>query len=157
MELIQKITEIVKPILEESQCYLDEIIYEMENNEWYLRIFVEKINSSLDMETCVIVSEKISEAMDLHDPIKGEYYLEVSSPGAEKPLRDLEQVSKSIGKYIYIKLSNPIKGLGDDELYGTIISVENQDILVEYMAKNIKKKIVVEYDQIKNIRLAVKF
>lgn len=155
MELTARISEMIQPILEEHQCYLDEIVYEKEAGEWYLRIFIEKINSSLDMDTCVAVSEKISEKLDQEDPIKDEYYLEVSSPGAEKPLKNYEQVSMSVGKYVYIKLSNPTKGL--DEVQGTILKVEDQMITLEYLVKNIKKRVELPYDAIKLIRLAVKF
>ena len=44
------------------------------------------------MDTCVAVSEAISLKMDEEDPIKGEYYLEVSSPGVEKPLKTLSKL-----------------------------------------------------------------
>ncbi|MBS5114765.1 MAG: ribosome maturation factor RimP [Erysipelotrichaceae bacterium] len=155
MELTAKIADMIQSILEQHQCYLDEIVYEKEGNEWYLRIFVEKINGSLDMETCVAVSEKISDKLDEEDPIKDEYYLEVSSPGAEKPLKSLEQVSVSIGKYVYIKLSQPMAGL--DEVQGTILDVVDGVINLEYLVKNIKKRVEIPYDRIKFIRLAVKF
>lgn len=155
MELIQEISEMIKPILEAHQCYEDEIVYEQENNEWYLRIFVEKINGSLDMDTCVSVSEKISEMLDEKDPVKGEYYLEVSSPGAEKELKSFNHVSMSIGKYVYIKFLEPTSGL--DEVYGTILKIEDKMITLEYLVKNIKKRIDINYDCIKFIRLAVKF
>lgn len=157
MELIERISQMIAPVLEEHQCYEDEIVYEKENNEWYLRIFIEKINGTLDMDTCVAVSEKISELLDLNDPIQGEYYLEVSSPGAEKVLKDFDQVRMSIGKYVYIKFKNPIKGLGQDEVYGTIEAVNDRMISLEYRVKNIKKNIEVDYDWIRLIRLAVKF
>lgn len=155
MELTAKIAEMIKSILDDHQCYLDEIVYEKEGNEWFLRIFVEKINGSLDMDTCVAVSEKISEKLDEEDPIKDEYYLEVSSPGAEKPLKNYEQVSLSIGKYVYIKLSQPTAGL--DEVQGTILDVKDGVISLQYLVKNIKKHVEIPYDRIKFIRLAVKF
>ena len=87
MELLDTIKTLIKPILENNDVYLDDIEYLQENGEWYLRIFVEKNEGSLDMDTCVAVSEAISLKMDEEDPIKGEYYLEVSSPGVEKPLK----------------------------------------------------------------------
>ena len=92
MELLDTIKTLIKPILENNDVYLDDIEYLQENGEWYLRIFVEKNEGSLDMDTCVAVSEAISLKMDEEDPIKGEYYLEVSSPGVEKPLKTFEQV-----------------------------------------------------------------
>lgn len=155
MELLDKITSMIQPILDAHEVYLDDIVYERESNEWYLRIYVEKIHGTLDMETCVAVSEKISEKLDEEDPISGEYYLEVSSPGVEKPLKNFEQVQKSIGQYVFAQFINPTSGLNDVE--GYIRSIDEQTITFEYMAKNIKKTIQIDYDNIKFIRLAVKF
>ena len=108
MELLNKIKEMIEPILQSNDVYLDDIEYVQDKGEWYLRIFVEKNEGFLDMDTCVAVSEQISQKLDEEDPIKGEYYLEVSSPGVEKPLKTFEQVKSSIGKYVYAKFYNPM-------------------------------------------------
>ncbi len=156
MSLLDNITSMISDILEENDVYLDDIEYEKENNDYFLRIFIEKNDGSLDMDTCVAVSEAISLRLDEKDPIKDEYYLEVSSPGVEKPLKTFEAVSKNVGSYIYAKFNNPASGM--DEIEGTIKSVdEDQNIVFEYLVKNIKKKCTVNYDNIKFIRLAVKF
>lgn len=155
MELLDKIKTLIEPILENNDVYLDDIEYLQENGEWYLRIYVEKNEGSLDMDTCVAVSEAISLKMDEEDLIKGEYYLEVSSPGVEKPLKTFEQVKASIGKYVYAKLINPTAGI--DEVEGVIKSIEDETIEFEYLVKNIKKKVKIDYSNIKFIRLAVKF
>lgn len=155
MEVLNEITTMITPILEEHKVYLDDIEYVKEGNEWYLRIYVENIIGSLNMETCVAVSEKISQMLDEKDPIKGEYYLEVSSPGVEKPLKTFSQVQESVDKYVYAQFVNPMSGL--DEVEGFIRTIENEDITFEYLVKNIKKKICVPYTNIKFIRLAVKF
>lgn len=107
------------------------------------------------MDTCVAVSELISDKLDETDPIKDEYILEVSSPGIEKPLKTFEQVQKSVGEYVYAKFKNPKAGLYEVE--GYLKSVDNQELEFEYLVKNIKKKIVVNYENIQFIRLAVKF
>jgi len=155
MKLLNKIKEMIEPILQSNDVYLDDIEYVQDKGEWYLRIFVEKNEGFLDMDTCVAVSEQISQKLDEEDPIKGEYYLEVSSPGVEKPLKTFEQVKSSIGKYVYAKFYNPIAGL--DEVEGFINSIEDETIEFEYLVKNIKKKVKIEYNNIKFIRLAVKF
>ena len=155
MELLDTIKTLIKPILENNDVYLDDIEYLQENGEWYLRIFVEKNEGSLDMDTCVAVSEAISLKMDEEDPIKGEYYLEVSSPGVEKPLKTFEQVKASEGKYVYAKFINPTAGM--DEVEGFIKTIEDETIEFEYLVKNIKKRIKIDYSNIKFIRLAVKF
>ena len=155
MELLDQIREIVLPLIEQNDCYLDDIEYVKDKNEMYLRIFIEKNNGYLDMDTCVTVSELISEKLDETDPIKDEYYLEVSSPGIEKPLKTFEQVNKSVGEYVYAKFKNPKNGL--HEVEGYLKSINGQELEFEYLVKNIKKRIIIDYDNIKFIRLAVKF
>ena len=155
MELLESIKEMVLPLIEQNDCYLDDIEYVKDNNEMYLRIYIEKNEGYLDMDTCVAVSELISDKLDETDPIKDEYILEVSSPGIEKPLKTFEQVQKSVGEYVYAKFKNPKAGLYEVE--GYLKSVDNQELEFEYLVKNIKKKIVVNYENIQFIRLAVKF
>lgn len=153
--MLEKVTQLILPILERNNCYLDDIEYVNERNEWYLRIFIEMNEGHLDMDTCVTVSEEISDQLDEADLIKDEYYLEVSSPGAEKPLKTLEKVQASVGEYVYVEFKNPT--LGMEDVYGTILDVEGETIELQYLVKNIKKKCKIEYSQIKFIRLAVKF
>ncbi len=153
--MLEKIKQLIQPILNDHDVYLDDIEYVKEKNEWYLRIFIEKNNGHLDMDTCVAVSEAISEMLDQEDLVEDEYYLEVSSPGAEKPLKTLEKVQQSIGEYVYIQFKNPTQGM--NEVYGTILNVEGTQIELQYMVKNIRKKCNIDYNDIAFIRLAVKF
>ncbi len=153
--MLEKIKILIDPILKQHNVYLDDIEYVNEKNEWFLRIFIEKNDGHLDMDTCVAVSEDISLKMDEEDIITDEYYLEVSSPGAEKPLKTLESVQKSIGQYVFIQFKRPIQGL--EEVYGTLLDLEKEEITLEYFVKNIKKKCIFEYKDIAFIRLAVKF
>lgn len=154
-DIVMQVKEIVLPLIEAKDCYLDDIVFEMENNEWYLRIYVQKNEGSLDMDTCVEITEVISAKLDEVDPIKNEYYLEISSPGIEKPLRSYEACKSAIGDYVYLQLANPQAGL--DELYGTIEDVHDGILEMTYLVKNIRKKISVAYENISFIRLAVKF
>lgn len=154
-DIVSQVKEIVLPLIEEKDCYLDDIVYEMEKNEWYLRIFVEKNEGSLDMDTCVEITEVISAKLDEVDPIKNEYYLEISSPGIEKPLRSYEAVENAIGEYVYIQLKDPKAGF--DEVYATIEDVHDGILDITYLVKNIRKKASVAYENIQFIRLAVKF
>ena len=153
--MLDKIKQLIQPILDSHDVYLDDIEYVKEKKDWFLRIFIEKNEGHLDMDTCVAVSEDISMKLDEADYIKDEYYLEVSSPGAEKPLKTLEKVQQSVGEYVYIQFKNPL--LGMNEIYGTILNVDGKNIEFQYMVKNIKKKCVIDYDQISFIRLAVQF
>lgn len=153
--MLEQIKEAIMPLIMSHDCYLDDIEYVKEKNEWYLRIFIEKNEGYLDMDTCVAVSEAISEKLDEIDVIPQEYYLEVSSPGIEKPLKTLEKVADNVGEYIHIDFKNPTQGMND--LEGTLLSVDGTTLKVQYMVKAVKKVCTFDYSQVKFIRLAVKF
>lgn len=87
---MSKVTSIVEeltiPILEDLNLELVDIEYVKEGKNWFLRLFIDKENG-VDIEECGIVSERLSEQLDELDPIPHNYFLEVSSPGAERPLK----------------------------------------------------------------------
>jgi len=153
--MLEKIKKALLPIIESHDCYLDDIEFVKEKNEWYLRVFIDKNNGSLDMDTCVAVSEEISGKLDEIDVIDQEYYLEVSSPGAEKPLKTFDKVVENVGEYVHVDFKNPKNGM--DHVEGYLLSVDGEDLTIQYMLKAVKKKIVISYDNVKFIRLAVKF
>ena len=148
--IIEKIKEIILPYLDESKVMLYDIEYVFEDNENILRIYIDNEEENMDLLTCVNISEGISKLLDMNDPIEVPYSLEVSSPGAERPLRNEEEVKKATGKYIYLETSEVF-------YYGTLLNFENNELEIEYFVKNIKKKKKIKYEEIKNIRLAIKF
>ena len=148
--IIEKIKEIILPYLEESQVSLFDIEYVFEDNENILRIYIDNEEGNMDLLTCVNISEGISKLLDASDPINVPYSLEVSSPGAERPLRNEEEVQKAIGKYVYIETS-------EGAVYGTILSFDSGILEIQYLVKNIKKKANINYKDINYIRLAIKF
>jgi len=148
--IIEKIKEIILPYLDDNHVSLFDIEYVFEDNENILRIYIDNEEGNMDLLTCVNISEGISKLLDANDPIDVPYSLEVSSPGAERPLRNEEEVKKAIGKYIYLETS-------DLALYGTIQNFVDNVLEIEYLVKNIKKKTTINYQDIKNIRLAIKF
>ena len=148
--IIEKIKEIILPYLEENQVSLFDIEYVFEDNENILRIYIDNEEGNMDLLTCVNISEGISKLLDASDPINVPYSLEVSSPGAERPLRNEDEVQKAIGKYVYIETS-------EGAVYGTILSFDSGILEIQYLVKNIKKKVNINYKDINYIRLAIKF
>ena len=153
--MINKIQTFIEPIVSSKDAYIEDIEFVQEKNNYYLRIYCEKNEGHIDMDTIVELSELISDKLDEIDLIDQEYFLEVSSPGAERELKNYESVVKAKGEYVYIKLKDPKNGL--DELYATILDINHQQLTLEYMVKNIKKKMEIDYSNISFIRMAVKF
>ncbi|MFC4387437.1 ribosome maturation factor RimP [Gracilibacillus marinus] len=146
--------EIVKPIVEELSLELVDVVYEKEGPNWFLRVYIDKENG-VDIEECGIVSERLSEVLDEKDPIEGAYFLEVSSPGVERPLKKELDFEKNVGKNVYVKLYEPIAG--DKEFTGELIGIENQIVTIAYRDKTKTKKVEIPYEKIAKAHLAVMF
>ena len=109
--VVETVTKVVTPILEEQNFELVDLEFVKEGKNWFLRVFIDKPNG-IDIEECALVSEKLSDAMDElnPDPIPQAYFLEVSSPGAERPLKKEEDYENAVGDYIHISLYSTVEG-----------------------------------------------
>ncbi|MDQ0230495.1 ribosome maturation factor RimP [Metabacillus malikii] len=154
----KKVTEIVEqlttPIVNEMGLELIDIEYVKEGSNWFLRVFIDS-ESGVDIEECGIVSEKLSEKLDELDPIQHNYFLEVSSPGAERPLKKPEDIKKAIGKQVHIKTYEPING--EKVFEGLLSDFDGQLITVTVTVKTRKKNIEIPYNKVAKARLAVTF
>lgn len=118
-----------------------------------LQVSIMREDGTMDIDTCAEMSSLIGDMLDREDLISNEYYLEVCSPGAERELRNEEEVLKAVGEYIYIKFKNPKEGM--DEIKGYLKEVSDDGYLVEYMDKAVKRKKVIAKDNVALIRLSV--
>lgn len=74
-----------------------------------LRIYIER-EEGVTIEDCEKVSRQVSALLDVEDPIAGEYTLEVSSPGVDRPLFSVEQYAKYVGSEVNLKLRRAVDG-----------------------------------------------
>ncbi|WP_433749837.1 ribosome maturation factor RimP [Falsibacillus pallidus] len=148
------IEELVTPILDEMQLELVEVEYVKEGKNWFLRVFIDKDNG-IDIEDCGIVSERLSEKLDALDPIPHNYFLEVSSPGAERPLKKEKDFEKAIGKYINVKTYEPIDG--EKTFEGTLREYNGDTLTMEIRIKTRTRTVVLPMDKVAKARLAVSF
>lgn len=79
------ITTLVEPILADTEMTLVDVEYVREK-DWYLRIFIDK-PGGVEIDDCQLVSEQLTAVLDEKDPIPDKYFLEVSSPGIDRPLK----------------------------------------------------------------------
>ncbi|MFJ8266411.1 ribosome maturation factor RimP [Peribacillus asahii] len=153
-KVTEVVEELVTPILEDLQLELVEVEYVKEGKSWFLRVYIDK-ETGVDIEDCGTVSEKLSEKLDEVDPIPQNYFLEVSSPGAERPLKKDKDFQKAIGKNVYIKTYEPI--LNEKEFEGTLTAFDGQEVTLEIKIKTRKKTVVIPYDKVAKARLAISF
>ncbi|MUV39924.1 Ribosome maturation factor RimP [Lentibacillus sp. JNUCC-1] len=152
--VIQKTEELVQPILEEKQLELVDVEYVKEGKDWFLRVFIDK-PGGIDISECGEVSEMLSEKLDKADPVKGAYFLEVSSPGAERPLKTEQDFINHVNHNVYIKLYEPIDG--EKTYEGVLIHFADKIATVEYKIKTREKQVELPFEKIAKARLAVTF
>ncbi|MCG4627855.1 ribosome maturation factor RimP, partial [Anaerostipes hadrus] len=80
-----------------------------EGKNWFLRVYIDKENG-VDIEECGLVSERLGEKLDEADPIPHNYFLEVSSPGAERPLKKARDFERAVGRTVLVKTYEPLDG-----------------------------------------------
>jgi ribosome maturation factor RimP len=155
---MSKVTEVVEelavPIIQELGLELVDIEYVKEGKSWFLRVYIDK-ERGVDIEDCGLVSERLSEKLDQIDPIPHNYFLEVSSPGAERPLKKTKDVEKAIGKNVLVKTYEPIDG--EKTFEGSLLKFDGKTLTIEVKVKTRKKTVEIPYEKVASARLAVIF
>ena len=154
MDIIERVEQLMSPICEQTGTYLVDVQYEEERGDWYLRIFIDT-DAGLTMEECVAVTELIGTKLDEEDFIVEEYMMEVSSPGAERPLKTAESLAEAVGHHVNVVVKKAIDEM--DEFQGDLLSFESGILVLECLFKTRRKKVEIDYQNIKKARLAVKF
>jgi ribosome maturation factor RimP len=123
-ELLQNM---IAPIAVALGCELWGVEYLTQGRYTTLRIFIDAPNG-VTLEDCEKVSRQISAVMDVEDPIQGEYTLEVSSPGMDRPLYAAAHYARYLGETVSLRLR--MARDGRRRFKGEILSVDNNDVRV---------------------------
>lgn len=118
-----------------------------------LSIVVDKVEP-IDMNMIVSLSEELSKYLDEIDNSSEPYILDISSLGAEKPLK-IESLKDYVNRYVHVHVINPIKG--ENIFEGDLVDVKENEITVAVRNKTRVNNIVILLSNIYKIRLAIKF
>ena len=154
--VVETVTTIVTPILEAQNFELVEVEFVKEGKSWFLRVFIDK-EGGIDIEECAFVSEQLSDKLDAcdPDPIPQAYFLEVSSPGAERPLKKEEDYHRAVGEYIHLSLYQPVEG--EKQFGGFLQSFDEAQLVIKIRIKTREKELTIERKNIAKARLAIQF
>ena len=148
MELV-KLKELIEKKLNELGYDLVSLSFSKET----LAIVVDK-EVEIDMNMIVDLTNEINAYLDELNPFEKAYTLDLSSLGAEKPLK-IEKLDKYVGKFVHVHLVNPIKG---ENIYeGDLKNVNNETITLVYRNKTRSIEVEINKANISKIRLAIKF
>ena len=153
--VVEKVTELVQPLVDKHHFELVEVEFVKEGQSWFLRVYIDK-PGGINIEECATISDELSEVLDEQDPdpIPQAYFLEVSSPGAERPLKTKKDLLNSVEEYIHISLYAAINKQKVFE--GYLKSFDNDELVLDYLDKTRHKELKVSYNQIAFARLAIK-
>ncbi|HWR55059.1 MAG TPA: ribosome maturation factor RimP [Negativicutes bacterium] len=102
------VEELVADIIKGSDLELVDVEF-VKERDWYLRVFLDKAGG-IEIEDCRRVSEALEKKLDALDPIEQSYYLEVSSPGLDRPLKKARDFTRHTGDIVEIHTFTPLNG-----------------------------------------------
>lgn len=161
-KFLSKITDLIRseiePIIDQRGDEFVDIEYVKEKGQNYLRIYVDKDQpGGIDINEIADLSELVSEKLDSldPDPLPDPYVLELSSPGAERPIKSAKDWAKAKGEYVHVGLYQKIDG---KKIYeGTLKSHSDEEIELEIKIKTRRKNLNIPRKLIANIRFAIEF
>ena len=133
-----RLESIVEPAVSALGCELWGLEFFMQGNKSLLRVYIDK-PEGVTIEDCEAVSRQVSSVLDVEDPIKVEYTLEVSSPGMDRRLYKLDQYRAYIGQTLALRLTvsfdgrkkftGILKGIEEDEV---VLVLDNEEYVLPY-------------------------
>ena len=150
------VTELAEPICQQLGVALYDVEYVKEGGQWYLRIFIDK-QGGVEIDDCQLVSEKLTTILDEKDPIKDKYFLEVSSPGIDRPLKKDKDFEAAYGTKVDIMFYAPWENM--KTLVGVLVSHDADCIEVKKIikGKEFKNPVKIERKLIANVRPHIDF
>ncbi len=148
-EVEERVESLVLTAVDKAYELVD-VEYVKEGPHRYLRIYMDK-EGGITLEDCQKISESVSEPLDKEDFIDEAYFLEVSSPGLDRPLKKDQDYHRFTGENIEVKLYEALNG---EKVYeGELIGFS--DGTVELMTDN-KETVKIPKNKIAGAKLAVK-
>ncbi|WP_298635145.1 ribosome maturation factor RimP [uncultured Umboniibacter sp.] len=123
-----KLEALLAPVVEALGCELWTLEYLSKGKDVTLRLYIDRAEVGVSLEDCERVSRQVSSVMDVEDPISGEYTLEVSSPGLDRPLVKLSHYEGSVGERIKLQLRMAFEGRR--KFQGIIVGIEGDEVVL---------------------------
>lgn len=144
-----QLKELLAPVVEDLGFTLWGVQY-LQGRDAVLRLFIDH-EQGITVDDCVRVSHEVSGILDVENPIPGEYNLEVSSPGMDRPIFELAQFEQYLGEDVQIKLLAPLAG--KRKMTATLVAIDGDTLVVMLNGDTLR----VPYSQVDRARLEPRF
>jgi ribosome maturation factor RimP len=119
--------DLIEPVVTALDCELWGVEYNSQGRHTMVRVYIDGPDG-VSIDDCANVSRQLSSVFDVEDPITGEYNLEVSSPGMDRPLFSLAQYAQFIGEQLQVRLRTSFEGRR--KFSGQLTGVEGDDVVL---------------------------
>ena len=123
---VETVSALAQPVADEMGLVLWDVRFEKEGSAWYLRLFIDKADGSLNIDDCENFSRAMDKILDEADPIEQSYYLEVSSPGIDRELRRRWQREQYLHEKVQVRTIRPVDGRRD--FLGELLRVQDDGV-----------------------------
>lgn len=143
MDTVTRVRELVEPLVDDA----DAEIYDLELVGGVLRITLDR-PGGIDIGVIGQVTRAVSRMLDDADPIPGEYTLEVTSPGLERPLRTREHFTGAVGSLVTVKTRAGVEG--DRRVRGELVAADHDGFEVAPTDGGAPRRLA--YDEVERVR-----
>ena len=130
----------------------------MGGNTKTLQIMAERPDGTMNVEDCAILSRALLDFIEKDDPLEGDYELEVSSPGIDRPLTRIADFARWSGHEAKIEVHTPIMSVGDSDqskgrkrFRGKLLGLDGQDVTIDCQAQ----RFAIPFKQIAEAKLVL--
>lgn len=145
-KLLDKVEKLLIPVIEPMELDIVDMEYIQDGAYWFLRIYLEKIGGEITLDECAKVSNSVSE--DVDKMIEDKFFLEVSSPGLERPLKKEKDFARFTGEKIKVILKHKIEDSRNwtgklERFEESVVYLNTEEKTLEIPFEEIKKANIV--------------
>lgn len=149
-DIIAKVSKICEELSSQFGYELVDVEYLKEHGDYFLRVYIHK-PGGVNLDDCQLMSESLGERLDKTNFIETAYYLEVSSPGLDRPIKNDKDLERNLGNDVEVHLYQAINGAKKVE--GNLERYDESTITI----KTVNKEYMFPRDSVSLIRLTIKF
>lgn len=124
----QQLWQLIEPAVQALGCELWGIEDAVHSKSARLRVYIDRQLGGVTIDDCERVSRQVGALLDVSEMINGQYHLEISSPGLDRPLYTLAQYHRFIGSRVKIRLRTLFEGRRNFD--GRLIGIEGEDVVL---------------------------
>jgi ribosome maturation factor RimP len=124
-----KLEALLAPLVEDLGYEFVGIEYQSNPKNRLIRLYIDRPEVGVGVDDCERVSHEVSALLDVEDPVSGQYTLEVSSPGIERPLFKAAHFLRFVGEDARVLMNVPVEGRR--KFKGRIVDADERQVVLE--------------------------